>query len=182
MPRSVSNSSTDGFTLTELLITLGVVGVIAAFAAPAFGRFIAEQRIRGAADTLFANLVLTRSEAIKRNDRASLCVSRDGERCDNTGNWDQGWILYADANGNGQREQVEPLIQRQGPFARLRIKGNTPVVRNVNYDRDGRTRRVSGAFQAGTIAVCADDPSITGRAIVVSASGRPRTEATSCAR
>ena len=56
-----------GFTLIELMITITIMGIFAALAAPSFQNMIASQRIRSATSALTESLWLARSEALKRN-------------------------------------------------------------------------------------------------------------------
>jgi type IV fimbrial biogenesis protein FimT len=56
-----------GFTLIELMITLAVLGVLAAIAAPSFSDILERRKLNGAGEALFANLLFAKTEAIKRN-------------------------------------------------------------------------------------------------------------------
>lgn len=82
-----------GFTLIELMVTVSLVAVLLALAAPSFRNVIIGQRLTTLANTLLASIQLGRSEAIKRNDMVRLCRSVDGATCAASGGWEQGWIV-----------------------------------------------------------------------------------------
>jgi len=56
-----------GFTALELMISIAIVGVLSALAAPALTTMIQTQRLKSATFDLYAALTYARSEAIKRN-------------------------------------------------------------------------------------------------------------------
>jgi len=75
-----------GFTLTELMVTVVVLAILAAMAAPSMGQFIASQRARNAAADLASAVTLTRSEAVNRNATTTMST---------TGSWTSGWTVTA---------------------------------------------------------------------------------------
>jgi type IV fimbrial biogenesis protein FimT len=89
-----------GFTLVELLITLGVGAVLLTVAVPAFQRLTMSSRLTTQANELVAALNFARSEAIKRNTSLSLCRSDSPTTTDcvtANGPWEY-WIVR---NGAG---------------------------------------------------------------------------------
>lgn len=167
----------SGFTLVELLVVVSMIAVLLTIAVPSMGAMLHAQKATSLTHTFLASLHLARSEAIKRSGRAVLCKSADKLQCSSTGGWEQGWIVFHDANNNAQRESDELLVQQQGAAAAgLRLRGNMPVAVYVSYSASGAAKLKSGAFQAGTFTLC---PVAVGsgddvRLIVLGGPGRPR--------
>lgn len=164
----------SGFNLSELLVVLTVLGTLAAIGPPAYLALLGNTRVVAATNEMFATLFYTRTEAIKRNRRVTLCTSSDGQFCAKAAHWHDGWIVFEDANGDGVRQAHEDLLRAGiGQHAGVGISGNAPVRDYVSYVPSGMSRRVSGALQMGTLSVCGG---VSARSIVISASGRPRVE------
>lgn len=165
-----------GTSLVEILAVLAVLSILLAGAVTGLQEVGRGMRLSAAAYRLLAELNLARSEAIKRNARVVLCKSADGESCAAGGGWEQGWIVFHDANNNALRETGETLIRRgEGVPGALRIAGNETVARYVSFSPFGGTRLTSGAFQAGTITLCRQSvDAAEGRQLIINAVGRPR--------
>lgn len=165
-----------GVTLTELLVAISIAAVLLALAVPAFDSITTSSRLTSASNDLLASLYLARSEAIKRNGRAVVCKSADGESCTTAGYWDQGWIVFADADNDAQRDSGETLLLSVPALNEsLSMQGNANVARYVSYASVGASQLTSGAFQAGTITVCrVSAAGGDAREIIISATGRPR--------
>jgi type IV fimbrial biogenesis protein FimT len=83
-----------GFTLPELVTVLGVMAILAALAAPAYGNLVATMRARSVSTDLYTALNRARSEAIKRN--AAVTISPNEE-----GRWHTGWSILDPMNAGG---------------------------------------------------------------------------------
>jgi len=161
-----------------MMSVLAVTAVLVSVAVPSMEDLIDSTRVTAASNELLGGLLLTRSEAMKRRARVTLCKSADGQSCTATGGWQQGWIVFEDADGNGVRGAAEKVVRVQPPLAgNLRLTGTAPVAKYVSYAPNGATRTVGGGFQAGTLTVCAASPGPAGaRQIILNATGRPRTQ------
>lgn len=106
-----------GFTLIELLGSPAVLGVMVmvVVAVPGLVRFVHEARMSMLSNQLLADLANARSEAIRRGRRVVLCKSGDGQSCTSAGQWNQGWLVFADTNNNGLREVAETRISVVSP-------------------------------------------------------------------
>jgi type IV fimbrial biogenesis protein FimT len=173
-----------GFTLIELMVVVAVVAILATLAAPAMSGLVNSMRLTAAVNTLFSSLLLARSEAIKRNGRAVVCKSASGSACITTGAWEQGWMVFHDANNNTKRDAGEVILSVVPALkVPIRLNGNSPLASYVSYTPTGQTAYASGAFQAGTLTVCVESSELLeARQIVISSSGRPRTVRTTVAQ
>lgn len=170
----------QGFTLIELLVAVMVLAVLATIATPSLVAMIDSAKLTSASNDLLAHLHLARSEAIKRNSRVVLCKSADGAACSESGGWEQGWIVFHDADNDSERSGSETIIQRQLPLAAsLRLTGNQNVAKYVSFSPSGATKLVGGNFQAGKLTVCRHSAEGgEARQIVLNAVGRPRVQKT----
>jgi type IV fimbrial biogenesis protein FimT len=171
-----AQSNSSGVTLTELLVVLVLVAVLLAMGAPAMSTMADSVRLTSGANTFFSSVLLARSEAAKRNGRVVLCKSSGGG-CVSTGGWEQGWIVFHDANNNAALDWGEVLLLKEPGLSNgLRLRGNIQVADYVSYTPTGAARLTTGAFQAGTLTVCPQAATpVAARQIVISATGRPRT-------
>lgn len=166
-----------GVTLIEILVVVAIVAILQSLAVPSFAAMLNSARMTMAVNSLFSSLLLARSEAIKRNARVVVCKSANGATCVTSGGWEQGWIVFHDANNNGARDDGEDLVLQQAALpSSIRFSGNSPVVNYISYTPIGSASYTSGAFQAGTLTACnVSATPVEARQIVISSAGRPRT-------
>jgi type IV fimbrial biogenesis protein FimT len=169
----------SGFSLVELMVVAAIAAVLLAITVPSMGAMLSTQRTVSLTNIFLHSLHLARSEAIKRNGRAVVCKSANGQQCTTAGGWEQGWIVFHDVNNNAQLDGDELVVQQHGPApAGMRLRGNAPVVSYVSYSAGGTAKMMSGAFQAGTFTLC---PAAAGngadvRLVVLGGPGRPRVQ------
>jgi type IV fimbrial biogenesis protein FimT len=172
----VNRKYASGFTLAELLVVCGILAVLLAYAVPSFTPMLSSLRLKNEADAFFNGVLLTRSEAVKRNSRVVMCKSDKGKVCASGGDWNQGWIIFHDANNNAEVDAGESIVwHQQSVENRIKITGNGPVQKYISYTGLGTSNMVSGAFQAGTLTFCKISPNATDAwQIVINKTGRPR--------
>jgi type IV fimbrial biogenesis protein FimT len=146
-----------GFTLIELVVTVALLGIILGLAAPSMRSFVVGQRIRALSYDLTSDLLLARSEALKRN--AEVVVAREADQ------WDAGWTTAAGALQLSKRNAVggnvaftgapasitfDPNGRVSSPNAQVRITLSSAAAdansrRCVELDLSGRARSLLGA-------------------------------------
>lgn len=166
-----------GFTLVELMVTLVVAAILAMLAAPSFTDLIRNNRLTTQTNYFVTALSTARSEAVKRNQRVVLCKrNAAGTQCDNAVSWQSGWLVFEDANADGDIDAGDSIIR---VFEALR-NGYTLVpataVNWVAYDSGGMGLDANGGFPTNTFGLCAAD-ALSGadanrsRSVAISASG-----------
>jgi type IV fimbrial biogenesis protein FimT len=149
-PGQVALRAERGFTLTELMVSVGIVGVLSAMAAPSVSTMIATQQVKTATFDLYATLSYARSEAIKRN--SVVTITPRG------GNFANGY----DLNAAG--------VVLKSELGTPSVTINAPAVRPLAFNGFGRLT-TSAPYQLELSS--AQDSSIAKRCLVISTSGRP---------
>ena len=156
-----------GFTLYELVVTLGLVAILFALAVPSFAASLARQRQRVEIDALFHAIHLARKESIMRRKVVSLCPSLNGATCSPGRDWSQGWLMFE----NKDRDSPPQVDAGESVLLEHRVGEQVQVVAN----RRGFTLRATFLRATnGTFVFCDPKGRISPRALVVSYTGRPR--------
>lgn len=93
----------NGFTLLELMIVLSIAAILVTVAVPSMSRLIRESQASSSINDLVYAMRLARNEAVTRKLPVAVCAS-DGTECTQDNDWEQGWMVFTDPNGNGQCE------------------------------------------------------------------------------
>ncbi len=173
--KSGSKRSDSGYTLVEMLVVVTIAAILGMVAIPALTEARQAMARKSATSALLVSLQWARFEALQRASRMVVCKSGDGVRCAQSGNWEQGWIVFQDANGNAAIDDGELPLLRQGAMAGVRIVGDSAVGKYVTFDNIGGSVYTNNAFQAGAFTACAiSNKSVESRKIVLSKGGRVR--------
>ena len=150
------------------MTTLAILTIVSTFGMTALGDAIARHRVQTALHLISADLAIARNTAITRRSHIIACPGDALTGCRLDANWSQGWILFADPDGNRQPDDESDLIRvgnaPSGAPHSIRLTSTRNFVR---YQRDGRS-----AGTNLTINICHKD-SLAGQ-VVVNNLGRVR--------
>ncbi len=183
-----------GFTLIELIITLAIVGVLLVVGVPSLKTFMQGSQLIASTNELLSAFHIARSEAVRTNDRVTICSSSDGESCSDSTNWRAGWIVFVARTGDlagataactGDANEdcllrvhgaiTDPLLSVSGVDSN-NPDSAVPTITSFTFTPRGLPT-AGGVSQAGIFSVCSFDDShniLNSRAVVLSLSGRVR--------
>lgn len=161
---------TRGFTLIELMVTLAVLAIVLGVGIPAFDSLISNGRLTSQINQNIGLISFARSEAAKRTGTTiTVCGSSDEATC-NTANWESGWLVMSDVNGDRNLDAGDVLLS-VGPAL---TGGNT--LRTLGFGNAGFIQFDDSGSpgSAGTFILCDDRGAVEAKAIVLSIVGQNR--------
>lgn len=166
----------QGFTAIELMVTLSIVAVLAALAAPSFTLLIDRWRVRAATNAMTDTLYLARSQAIRRGGligiQKNLNTTPGCNLAGTTEEWGCGWFIFEDSNSDGNWQTTEAKLQT------IAMPPNTNAIHKSGGDsiKVNRYGKMSGLNTKGFIfsPVHAGISSPATRGICMASGGRIR--------
>jgi type IV fimbrial biogenesis protein FimT len=157
MPRAA------GFTIIELMFVVALMAVLLGIGAPALTNMVTSNRISSIAGDLMADLSFARATAISRSQRVHICASNDQATC-NGSSWNQGWLIFVDANSNGNIDAGETIVRVHDQLPIGMAVTIAPTTLDLSF------RPTGPADAARTFTVC--KTGFIGRTIAINATGR----------
>ena len=105
-----------GFTLLEILIAVAVVGILLAIALPSYSAALGRADCNTLLTALMGSITDARGAAQNYESDAILCPSDDGASCSGKTQWQNGWIVGVDGNGDNSISGGESVISQQPAF------------------------------------------------------------------
>lgn len=98
-----------GFSLLELLITLAVVAIVAAFSLPSLNMLLQRGQQRAAASELISIINLSRNTAIQEQVSVTLCPINEKGKCSK--DWDQPLVAFRDPMRKREASQSDQVLR-----------------------------------------------------------------------
>lgn len=146
-----------GFTVTELLVTTGILAILAGYSIPSFRAVIARNHLSAASDQIRVAVVLARTMAVTLNRRITFCAGSPASGCH--GNWTRHeWLVFDDRDSDGIVDAGETthLVDQARAVDLVALSGNGPFNNRIVFMPIGTGVTASGAFAAGRIRACAE--------------------------
>lgn len=129
-----------GFTVIELMTTVGVAAVLVGLALPSFTASIRSNRVSSAANTMLATVNFARMEAMRSKEAARICANNRGA-CGS--DWSGGLLVWTDEDRNGAlgADEVRRIVEPQNGI----VLSVDAASGQIEFDRRGR--RIGDADQ-----------------------------------
>ncbi len=164
-------ASAKGITLIELIVTLSLISILTASAAPSFSSLLRENQLNDQTTKLTRALHYARSQALTLGQSVLVCPLNRILSCStpHTKTWTQGWLVAVDQNHNrsfdAQNDRVLRLFQNQKKHVQIISNRKTIAI----FSPDGNASGSNRTFQ-----LCHKYDNLVARKVVLSNSGRNR--------
>ena len=162
----------SGFTLTELLATLAVSGVVMSMALPSLSGLMNDEQRASSVNELVTTLHLARSAAITRNQTVTVCASNDKLTCQGKA-WENGWIAFVDSNLDRRPDSPELLNVGTAASADITIR-SAEFQPYLSYRANGQIMVNRLDENTGAFSVCDARGPDAARVIAITVAGLPR--------
>ena len=171
---SSCSSRQRGYSLGELMVTIAVLGILSSVAVPGMQNVVLNNRRVATTNDFVYTLQLARSEAIARNQRVTVCASRNGTNCTSLDYWSDGWIMFNDidldkaASSDGEEFLRKAANENELAIIPFGFRGS------ITYRPNGRAMGNTVATDEGEFVFCDSRGPDHARVVIIGASGRPR--------
>jgi type IV fimbrial biogenesis protein FimT len=178
-----------GFTLIELMVTVGLVALLMSAVIPNMRVFLRNDQLTDGVNDMLHSIQVARTEAIKRqNGNVVVCGTSTPTVADAAMTCDyatfKGWFVFQDLNGNWQHDANEPVIERHGLLdTNVTVKTDANA-RIVSFSPTGFANPAGLKVPMKTLVICDSrgvqqvGNSATARALFVTTTGRARISST----
>jgi prepilin-type N-terminal cleavage/methylation domain-containing protein len=124
-----ARSRVRGFSLTELMIVISIMGLLLAVSSPALSRFVANYRLSAAASQMAMNMRAARSAAVNKNINVVFIFDQDAGE----------YHFLEDTNGNGIADAGERETSVQTLPPGVTIDDYTVPQQSITFSSKGST-------------------------------------------
>ena len=158
----------QGFTLIELLTMLVIIMVLTMVAIPSFKHMYHASNSTAIINQILGVTKLARSTAVSEKTTTTLCPSLDGLTC--SGQWQDGVLLFTDANTNSRLDGNDHIIRFYQPFIETGSLNWRSLRNKIQFASTGLPKGSVGSF-----VYCPNDHNpLYAKSMIISFQGRIR--------
>ncbi len=163
-----------GFSLAELLMTVGISAMILSFGMPSLTSLVRNNRVVAYTNDFISTVHMARTEALNNVIQVTVCKSLDQASCDNAASWHDGWIVFVDNDEDEIRDLAgtpETLIGAHKALEGSNTLQSAAFANWIAFRPNGLA--IGSAGNAGTFSLCNAAGANYGRDISISRTGSP---------
>jgi len=168
----MNKSLQNGFTLAELLATVGIGALLLSIGLPGLTTFAKNSRQISISNEFLADFHYARDLAITNNNRVTICPSSNGVSC-NGARWADGRIVFVDLDGDRIVDADETVQRVTTDMGDVDV-ATAEFGAAITYRPNGRAMAATVRDNSGEFVICDDRGAEHARALIVDVSGRPR--------
>lgn len=179
-PQTARPPRMAGVSLVELLVTLTVLGLIAALAGPPLAQWLGDRRLVALNNLLAGDLQRARGEAARMRRAVVLCTRGSALACGGQAAWETGWLVFEDPDGDRSCADANNDARCDGDNGRLlRVQPALPTGVSLRKtgtpaDRMRFTDTGTAAFFNHRYTFCDSRGAAAARGLVLANTGRIR--------
>lgn len=164
----------QAFTLVELIVTISIIVILAAFAFPSYLDFKAKQELNHVITLIYSLNQTAKSNAVLFHSNIIICSSSNAIQCAND-QWKTGVIMFSDKNNNQQidtDEMIHTRVDTQLKYGSLTWIGGATNTKVLTFRGD--TGQPHDSF--GSFFYCSQHHPSLHQRIILSKTGLIRTD------
>ncbi|MEE4293564.1 MAG: GspH/FimT family protein [Xanthomonadales bacterium] len=127
----------NGLTVIELIIIVSVIAIVAVISIPGSTVVLENFRLKTTSSQLSDSLDLALGEAQRRGGTVRVCPSSNARFCRTDGDWNHGWLVFSDGNGDGTVQEIELIKSFSAPSSHVRIFATGAVQKSASLTMSG---------------------------------------------
>jgi Tfp pilus assembly protein FimT len=151
------------------MAVLAALAVVILVAVPTSTMAIQKYQLNRASADLLTSLTMAYDESVVRSSTVRVCPSSNGHTCRNDRNWDHGWLVFTDGNGDGAVQEFELLKAFPAPHPQVRIRADGAVESRASFTAAGLVGQ--NDVTQGSFLVCIADSDRAPRIVEIQADG-----------
>jgi type IV fimbrial biogenesis protein FimT len=159
----------QGLTVLEFLIGIAAIAIVVLVSIPGSTLLLEKYRLKTTETSLLQSLELAKLESQSRNSTVVVCPSSNGHSCRRDDEWNHGWIVFSDGNGNGTVQEIELIRSFEKPHQRIRIEATGATRSRASFNMTGLISDHDSL--TGNFRICHDGSSAAPKLIEVETDG-----------